>query len=449
MNIIALIISILLLIGCIFYYRKRNAISPMVIFFLLWTFILILSNLNLYGIYKPSFQAYLLITLMLLFFSIGVVFNIVIKKQKVKKAKHLQSDKKYKKIELRYKIYYLLCFFIIFLYIIDIILIIQELQKGTPLWQIRNWTLEPVGSDNPILNRRSFLESIIRNIILSPFEMIIPPITAFYFFNEENKRRKYVLFGVSLLVLITSSIAGGGGRLGFIYYIGCFILVLFIVYKNNNSSFEKKKKYKKIIGTFLIIGVLFVAIYTIVRTGFGNIIKQTYTYFALPPTLLSIWLPDLENIKHTFGLTTFFGIHSYFFRVLDTIGLDFLVPQIYNDTYMHILDAEIFKQVGYGVANAFVTPIYYFYIDGGYPFVCIASIFFGYLVSSLYENFEKEIDARSFVIYALVMYGVFISFIRIQTAIPSYIISFILAIFLLKSQKNKNKKEKKEVNDNV
>ena len=83
MNIIALIISILLLIGCIFYYRKRNAISPMVIFFLLWTFILILSNLNLYGIYKPSFQAYLLITLMLLFFSIGVVFNIVIKKQKV------------------------------------------------------------------------------------------------------------------------------------------------------------------------------------------------------------------------------------------------------------------------------------------------------------------------------------------------------------------------------
>ena len=271
----------------------------------------------------------------------------------------------------------------------------------------------------------------------------------YYFFNEENKRRKYVLFGVSLLVLITSSIAGGGGRLGFIYYIGCFILVFFIVYKNNNSSIEKIKKYKKIIGTFLIIGVLFVAIYTIVRTGFGNIIKQTYTYFALPPTLLSIWLPDLENIKHTFGLTTFFGIHSYFFRVLDTIGLDFLVPQIYNDTYMHILDAEIFKQVGYGVANAFVTPIYYFYIDGGYPFVCIASIFFGYLVSSLYENFEKEIDARSFVIYALVMYGVFISFIRIQTAIPSYIISFILAIFLLKSQKNKNKKEKKEVNDNV
>lgn len=435
MNIIALIISILLLIGTIIYYRKRKAISPIVIFFLLWTFILFLSNLNLYGIYKPSFQAYFLITLMLLFFSAGVALNIVIKKQKIKKAKHLKTEKNNKKIKLRYKVYYFLCFLIIVFYVIDIILIIQELQKGTPLWQIRNWTLEPVGSDNPILNRRSFLESIIRNIILAPFEMIIPPITAFYFFNEENKRRKYVLFGVSLLVLITSSIAGGGGRLGFIYYIGCFILVFFVVYKN--SSIEKIKKYKKIICGFLILGVLFVAIYTIFRTGFGNIIKQTYTYFALPPTLLSLWLPDLENVNHTFGLTTFFGIHSYFFRVLDTIGLDFLVPQIYNDTYSYITNAEIFKEVGYGVGNAFVTPIYYFYIDGGYIFVCFASMLFGYIVSEVFERFEQNINIKSFAIYSLVTYGVFVTFMRIQTAIPAYIISFIFIEVLFKNTKIK------------
>ncbi len=446
MNILTLIISILLLISFIFFYRKRNAISPMVIFFLLWTFILILSNLNLYGIYKPSFQAYLLIMLMLLFFAIGAIAYIVMSKQKLKKSGNQKSRKNDRKIELRYKIYYFLCFCIIIFNIIDIIIIIKELANDNPLWQIRNWTLEPFGSSNPILDRRSFLESAFRNIILASFETIIPPITAYYFFYEENKKRKYMLLVVSIVVLITSSIAGGGGRLGFIYYIGCFILVFFIVYRNKNSSIETIKKYKKIICTFLILGILFVAIYTIFRTGLGNIIKQTYTYFALPPTLLSIWLPDLENVKHTFGLTTFFGIHSYFFRVLDTIGLDFLVPQIYNDTYTHILNAEIFKQVGYGIGNAFVTPIYYFYIDGGYPFVCIASTFFGYLVSSLYENFEKRIDARSFVIYALVMYGVFVSFIRIQTAIPSYIISFILAIFLLKRQKTKNGK-KEELNN--
>ena len=438
MGILSCVLGFLFLIISFMFYRKRKVISPIIIFFALWTFILILSNLHLYNIYIASNKAYFLIALMLIFFAIGVLLNIFIKTKKIKKAKHLRSDKSYKKNELRYKIYYLLCFFIILLYIIDIIIIIQELQKGTPLWQIRNWTLDPVGSDNPILNRRSFLESIIRNIILSPFEMIIPPITAFYFFNEENKRRKYILFAVSLLVLVTSSIAGGGGRIGFIYYIGCFILAFFIIYKKEGQSKEKIKRYLKYIGIFLVLGIIFIFGYTIIRTGFENIIKQIYTYFALPPTLLSIWLPDLENVNHTFGLTTFFGIHSYFFRVLDTIGLDFLVPQIYNDTYLYITNAEIFKEVGYGVGNAFVTPIYYFYIDGGYFFVCLASMFFGYIVSEIFERFERNINIKSFAIYSLVTYGVFVTFMRIQTAIPAYIIAFIFIEILFKKNKIKS-----------
>ena len=75
---------------------------------------------------------------------------------------------------------------------------------------------------------KQVLETIIRNIILAPCEMIIPPITAYYFFTEENKKRKYILLIVSILVLVTSSVAGGGGRIGFIYYIGCFILAFFM-----------------------------------------------------------------------------------------------------------------------------------------------------------------------------------------------------------------------------
>ena len=82
MNLITLIISIVLLIGFIFFYRKRNTISPIVIFFLLWTFVLFLSNLNLYGIYRPSFKAYFLIMLMLLFFSVGIILNISNEKER-------------------------------------------------------------------------------------------------------------------------------------------------------------------------------------------------------------------------------------------------------------------------------------------------------------------------------------------------------------------------------
>ena len=165
------------------------------------------------------------------------------------------------------------------------------------------------------------------------------------------------------------------------------------------------------------------------RTEKGFFI-EVYTYFALPPTLLSLWLPQIKNVEYTYGLLSFFGIHSYFFRILETIGLGALVPEIYNNAYDHILNAEIFKNTGYGVGNAFVSPIYYFMIDGGYLFVCIASYFFGVIVSNLYNKFEENINIKTFVIYSLIMYGVFLTFIRIQTSIPSYIISFLF-IYLI------------------
>lgn len=177
--------------------------------------------------------------------------------------------------------------------------------------------------------------------------------------------------------------------------------------------------------------------YTSIRAGIGNFIEETYTYFALPPTLLSEWLPEIKGYSHTYGLLTTFGIHSYFFRALNMIGLDSLVPKIYNDAYQYIINAEIFRNAGCGIANAFVTPIYYFYIDGGYPFVCIISLIFGLLISSAYKMFERDINLRSFNFYALIIWGLFESFMRIQTAIPAYIISFVLVWLLLRTVKVK------------
>ena len=321
----------------------------------------------------------------------------------------------------------------------DFSIVIKQSNSGTPMWQIRNWLLEPYGTSNPILDRRSFIEEVFRTMILTPMVTVIHPVAAYYFLNSDNNKQRYKLLIVSLLILIFSSIAGGGGRLGFIYYFGCYLLSFLVANKNNEVSKDTIKKYKKIVMLILIVGVLFVIAFTTVRTGAGNLIKQVYTYFALPPTLLSVWLPEIKNIEYTYGMTTFFGLHSYFFRVLDTIGLDFLIPEIYNNSYTNIINAEIFKSVGFGIGNAFVTPIYYFLLDGGYLFVCVASLFLGYIVSKAYQKLEKNINVKSFTIYALIMYGIFLTFMRVQTAIPAYIISFIFAIIILKSEKMENK----------
>ena len=192
------------------------------------------------------------------------------------------------------------------------------------------------------------------------------------------------------------------------------------------------KRYRKYIVFSVLICFIAVVVNTSLRTGAGNFIKQLYTYFALPPTLLSVWLKKLGVPQHTYGLLTFFGVQSSFFRALEAIGLGSLVPQVYKVAYQAVLNAEIFLDTGFGIGNAFVTPVYYFYIDGGPLAICLFSFLFGVVVSSFYNRYlsHKEIDCRLFALYYLVMEGIFYTCMRIQTCIPVYIISFVFCYLI-------------------
>ncbi len=428
MGILTLIISIILLI--INYKQDKGKIlSPAILFYGLWSFILFLSNLQLYNITKPSAEAYFLILLMLIFFHIGkwLAYGYI------KKSKR---ETKTTEITPRFKIIYFLILLLLFFTLIDCFIIFKNLAAGVPMSEMRRWRMGAFGIDiNPMLARRSFVEEAFRSIILAPFETIIPPLAAYYLFSPEKNKHRYWFFAFSILILLLSSIAGGGGRLGYIYYIGSFLLSALLFSKKSNLNI------KKYMALFLGLGILAIFIFTSIRTESG-LLKQTYTYFALPPTLLSIWLPKIKDVVPLYGMLTLFGLHSYIFRVFITLGLNFLVPSSYHIAYNWLLNAEKFVNTGYGVGNAFVTPIYYFFIDGGYPFVILASTLFGFLIFKFYKKNEDITNVKSFIFYILIMYGVFLSFMRIQTSIPSYIISFILVAILLKHNQRGNKNEK-------
>ena len=433
MGIIAFIISTAFLVfSIVISIKKKNKIvSPNVIFLSLWTFILFLSNLNLYNIIKPSDKAYLLITIMIVFFEIG--YNIIF-------WSRFQIKTTEKKVALRKKIFWIFSVVSLILNVIDIMIVIQQYKKGIPMWQIRNWSLAPYGSSNPILDRQSFVEIVLRNIILTPFDAIIVPIAAYKFFTESDKKEKYSYSILAIVCLILGSVSSGGGRLGFITFVGYYFLAFFLSKKNNKLDGSKIKKYKRYIIILGVLGILAVSFYTIIRAGASNILKQIYTYFALPTTLLSIWLPIIEKTELTYGFTTLFGIHSYIFRFLEKMGLKVLIPNIYYISFDNILNAEKFMNAGCGVANAFVTPVYYFMLDGGIPAVIIFSLIFGIIVSAISKKLNKmeTINLRNFVIYCLIMYGIIISFMRIQTAIPAYIISFIYCYIFIGSVKDDN-----------
>ena len=336
----------------------------------------------------------------------------------------------------------MICIMVILLNLIDTIIVFKHLLNGVPMWQIRNWSLAPFNSNNPILSRRSFIESFIRNVVFEPFGLLIHPVAAYYLFFGENKKDKKIMLFLSILTVLTESLAGGGGRLKYVYFIMCYLLTFIAFKKTLNSKTNILKKYRKVLIIFIIIAFIIVVGFTALRSGGRGFINEAYRYFALPPTLLSEWLPKLRFEPHTYGLLTTFGIHSYFFRGLNQIGMSSLVPGIFNKSFEHILNAEKFIKVGSKSANAFVTPVYYFYLDGGFIFVVIASILFGFLVTYVFNKIDNKLNIRSFILYMIIMYGVFVSFMRIQTAIPSYIIAIVFVYILTKKDLGEQHEEK-------
>ena len=419
---LAFIGSLILFIISLFLPRKNKLINPLSFFCGLWMFILFLSSLKMYNIITPSSKAYFLILAMISFFSIGYIFQkrFPIRKNKVKKTIDFESNERV------LNLYYMICYLAIFFTIIDCLIIVMGISAKYPLYEIRRWGMVPFGEGgNPLVDRRPLIEEVFRVVCLDPFGLLVPAVTSYAFFKFKDRKTARKIIIISGIYLFLSNIASGFGRLGILYFILCFVFGFFL-YKNTLTI---SKKMKRILLICLVIGISSMALFTVMRSG-SNVFKQVYTYFAMPPTLLSTWMDTIEKVPHTYGFLSFYGIFGYFFRGLNMIGMSGLVPSVYDMSYNHILGAENFIFVGFGNANAFVTPIYYFYIDGGIPFVIIASLFFGFIVSRAFDKIENNINMKNYVLYCVIMFGLFVSFMRIQTCIPGYIISIILVYLL-------------------
>lgn len=425
MGITALCICIICLVASLLLFRNR-LVSPVSFFFALWSLVVFLSLIGLYDMKEPSGEVYFLLMLMVVCFFAGSVAYERIPGRK--------EDKSIVgKVCVRWKIFYILLVMLVLVEIFDAGFMLSHCLNGTQVTEYRNWVYEPWGSRNPVLDRRSLVEEAFRTLVLSPFGALVHPTAAYIFFDRnETRRRRYGLCGISLLHLVLGNISSGGGRLALIYYIGCFLLAFLVFLQEKKITESDKKKYGILAGFAILAGMGMLLANTIARSGTGMLLKHAYTYFAMPPTLLSEWLPTLKEATHTYGMLTFFGVHSYFFRTLHMIGLDSLVPDIYYEAYRHVLNANEFYELGFGTGNAFVTPVYYLFIDGGYLFVCIVSAGFGGVIAALYHRLAREMNIRNFTLYIIMMYGVFVSFMRVSTVIPGYWIEIIAALLLYK-----------------
>ena len=438
MGIIALLFTAIALVAVLVTTKKgERATNPLILFLGLWTLILLLSIIRPFGMDEATNQAYLLLLIMVSGFLLGFIgVNLLRKKKPVASRTIVETLPPLKK-SLALRILVGIAVVAIALNIIDWIIGLHYIFEGTPAWQVRNWSLQPFGSDNPILSRRSFIEDVLRVVVISPATALITPVAAYYFFGSKDKKTRLTLLIIAILNTITSSLAGGGGRLGYVMF-AIYFAITYLCFKRF-GKLRKQFNIKRLLIALSICG-LAILLFTIFRTGFGKSLEQFSVYFGMTPTLLSKWLPLLGGAGFTFGLTTFFGVHSYGFRALKTLGLGAAIPAIYNISYNNILNAERFVSIGANLNNnAFVSPVYYFYADGGVIAVIIFSLLFGAICSLVYSYCREKQDLKHFLFYVLMLYGIIVSFMRIQTAIPSFIISIIFVLVLFNERIFKGK----------
>lgn len=194
--------TILLFILSIYIFPHK-LINVNTFFLGLWSIIIFLSCLNLYGLNKPSDMTYILLFFMIASFFCGSIFGVILPtfNCKIKMFNH--------KREIRIRVFIGLTIVMFVSLFISCGKFVRYVIDGVPLWQIRNWNLSAYGTNNP--SSRTFISQCIKVFVITPFSSVFCPFVAYYFLDPRKNEYRGILFVISIIYVLVSSMTSGGG----------------------------------------------------------------------------------------------------------------------------------------------------------------------------------------------------------------------------------------------
>lgn len=430
MCILALLVCMVLLM--LSFRKSENFYNPTVVYFVLWSCILVFNLLGAYNIKKAQdiTYIYVIISLIALFFGNVLGQN----SQDVRLAFANKYIGKNHNGKLRYSVIYTLMVLSTIFLILDIQVVVRALLNKNTLTVIRTWYTSTYSTgNNPIEARRGFVEQVIRVVLIEPFFVSLPILCTINLFGDK-RNKLFLLSSIGLLIL--NVLASGGGRLAVLTYALTFIMGFFIYRRDKKISAAKIIKYKKWIISFSVLGVIAVVFLTIKRSS-TSVVEEVYYYFSMCIPLLDRWVPVIQSSPRTFGFLSFFGIFRIPFLVLEKIGSNSI--EIYSNARNYILQANYFYNVGARFGNSFVSPIYYLYLDGGILGIIIGMFFFGYFGSKTYKKVRLRLEKRRIYFLLLFIQAAFMSFIRWQFIGTAFSLAYLYAVIFFKEEAGNEK----------
>ena len=191
----------------------------------------------------------------------------------------------------------------------------------------------------------------------------------------------------------------------------------------------------------LIVIVSIAATVSRLVDGFAGISKMLAEYFSGCLTIMSKKLEQLSGFSYTFGSLTLYGYCKYFEKFfslfLKVLGFEMQTP-LFHAAGIQMAQIESAVNIGSGMSNAFVTPFYYFYVDGGLVGVILFSFIWGVFCNQCYTGLRIKFSVKSFYLWAFAMFTICFSMIRAWLATPEMAATLLMClIFIRKTNQGK------------
>lgn len=358
--------------------KRNNICYKIVCIYLLFNIsLLVLSALNVYGLFPVSFKTYFL-------YILGMIFTLVgIKVIKPCKPRVQPSDD-YKILKSKFfTVAMIILLMIVGWYFIKYLVVISGLSQS----EIRMAAYKDL-YDNAY-------DALFRIYIVGGLVTVVMILISLYLFDNTYKYSKIYLSLFIPIFLLNNLI--GFGRIGYLYLIISSLFTMAFFGNNKKEKNNKKKIYIIVclIGIFVIscIMMYFRAFNSNTSSGILDVIKyqfdQVFEYFLgsfrMLDNLIQRGFTEISSMMY--GRATFAGIEEIILYPIKFFGSDILSS---NQILGEITQKSIAIGANTPYFNAFYTNIMNFYLDFGIIGVMVFSMLHGMFVKFVINTYYKD-----------------------------------------------------------
>lgn len=429
MSIIVIILACLFLLFALLGRSTYHCIvNPITVFCGLWGFILLLYNLPSYDMYRASDESLLLIITGTGMFFFGALTSLIFYLKTSKTCNTIPSIESNTKT-IQYNVLLVLNI-IVFVFLVGfgsrVIILLLSGRNFSYIHKMYN-----VIDEEGILGATTINRSIVSWIVWPVMHASLATLAVFLQCENDNKNplKKWctivILSNLGLFTLIS-------GKRSFLAEIVMFFIAVYFM-RGKKVNLSRKAKFGIVIGTI----VLFWAFnYISVGRGSSSIARLFYVYLVgcIPHLSNKLQFTPVDVV----GLTSIYGFFHAPITLINALFHSQLLSSIRDSMSQLVTYSQVRVPIGPGMTyNAFLTPFYYFYLDGGWVGNVLLSYLFGFVSMHVYHNYLKKRDLYSVAVYLLVFFSLYMSMVRIQYFQMRFALSFFYIYFIFDSHRIK------------